>query len=215
MTAIDPHDLSPTRAYLLQLGCILPRPIAFVSTVSRDGVRNVAPFSYFTGIASQPATLCFSIGRRQPEKDTYLNIVATGEFVVNMVTRAMADAAVAASAEFPPEVDEFAACGFTAVASDLVAPPRVAASPIAMECRLRQVVEVDEGDHGAHLILGDIVRYQLDDAIWRDGRIDLAALDPVGRLAGRTYCTTRDRFEIDRPPKPSPSDMGPDAAVGK
>ena len=202
MTAIDPHDLSPTRAYLLQLGCILPRPIAFVSTVSPQGGRNLAPFSYFTGIASKPPTLCFSVGRRQPEKDTYRNLVATGEFVVNMVTRAMAEAVVATSAEFPPEVDEFAACGFTAVASDLVAPPRVAASPIAMECRLRQVVEVAEGDHGAHLVLGDIVRYQVDEAVWHDGRIELDALDPVGRLAGRAYCTIRDRFEINRPPKP-------------
>jgi flavin reductase (DIM6/NTAB) family NADH-FMN oxidoreductase RutF len=202
MTAIDPHALSSTRAYLLQLACIIPRPIAFVSTVSRDGRRNVAPFSYFTGIASRPATLCFSVGRRHPEKDTYRNIAATGEFVVNMVTRAMAEAAVAASAEFLPEVDEFTACGFVAVDSDLVTPPRVAASPIAMECRLRQVVEVAEGDRGAHLILGDIVRYQVDDAIWQDGRMDLDALDPVGRLAGRAYCTTRDRFDIERPPKP-------------
>jgi flavin reductase (DIM6/NTAB) family NADH-FMN oxidoreductase RutF len=202
MTAVDPRDLSPTRAYLLQLACIVPRPIAFVSSISPQGVRNLAPFSYFTGIASKPPTLCFSIGRRQPEKDTYRNIVATGEFVVNMVTRAMAEATVRASAEFRPDVDEFAACGFAAVASDLVAPPRVAISPVAMECRLRQVVEVAEKDHGAHLVLGDIVRYQVDDAVWRDGRFDLDALDPVGRLAGRTYCTTRDRFEIDRPAKP-------------
>jgi flavin reductase (DIM6/NTAB) family NADH-FMN oxidoreductase RutF len=202
MTAIDPNTLSPTRAYLLQLGCIVPRPIAFVSTVSADGVRNLAPFSYFTGVASRPATLCFSIGRRQPEKDTYLNIVATGEFVVNVVTRTTAEAAVATSAEFAPDVDEFAACGFSPVASDLVAPPRVAASPVAMECRLRQIVEVAEGDRGAHLILGDIVRYQVDDALWHDGRLDVNSLDPVGRLAGRSYCTTRERFEIDRPPKP-------------
>lgn len=202
MTAVDPADLSPSRAYLLQLCCILPRPIAFVSTISRSGVRNLAPFSYFTGVASRPPTLCLSIGRRQPEKDTYTNLVETGEFVVNMVTREMAEAAVATSAEFPPDVDEFAACGFAAVPSDRVAPPRVAVSPIAMECRLRQVVEVAEGDHGAHLVLGDIVCYQIQDAIWHDGQIDLDALDPIGRLGGRAYCTTRDRFAIDRPPKP-------------
>jgi len=200
--AVDPADLSPTRAYLLQLCCILPRPIAFVSTVSHSGVRNLAPFSYFTGVASRPPTLCVSIGRRQPEKDTFTNLVATREFVVNMVTREMAEAAVATSAEFSPDVDEFAACGFAPVPSDLVAPPRVAVSPIAMECRLRQVVEIADGDHGAHLIVGDIVRYQIQDAIWQDGRVDLDALDPIGRLGGRAYCTTRDRFEIDRPPKP-------------
>ena len=202
MTAVDPADLSPSRAYLLQLCCILPRPIAFVSTVSPGGAPNLAPFSYFTGIASRPPTLCISIGRREPEKDTYLNIVATGEFVVNMVTREMAEATVATSAEFPPEVDEFTTCGFAAVASDIITPPRVATSPVAMECRLRQVVEVMEDGQGAHLILGDILRYQIQDAIWQDGRIDLGALDPIGRLGGRAYCTTRDRFEIDRPAKP-------------
>jgi flavin reductase (DIM6/NTAB) family NADH-FMN oxidoreductase RutF len=202
VTAIDPADLSPSRAYLLQLCCILPRPIAFVSTVSRSGVRNLAPFSYFTGVASRPPTLCVSIGRREPEKDTYINLVATGEFVVSMVTREMAEAAVATSAEFSPDVDEFVRCGFAPAASDRVAPPRVASSPIAMECRLRQVVEVAEHNHGAHLIVGDILRYQIHEEIWQEGRIDLDALDPVGRLGGRAYCTTRDRFEIDRPPKP-------------
>lgn len=202
MTAVDPADLSPSRAYLLQLCCILPRPIAFVSTVSRSGVCNLAPFSYFTGVASRPPTLCISIGRRRPEKDTYTNLVTTGEFVVNMVTREMAEAVVATSAEFPAAVDEFAACGFAPVASDLVAPPRVAVSPIALECRLRQVVEIADGEHGAHLVVGDILRYQIQDAIWQDGRVNLDGLDPVGRLGGRAYCTTRDRFEIDRPPKP-------------
>ncbi len=202
MISIDPASLSPTRAYLLQLTCIQPRPIALVSTVSAAGVVNLAPFSYFTGVASTPPTLCLSIGRRRPEKDTYENIVATRELVVHMVERAMAEAMVATSAEYPPEVDELAACGFTAVASEVVAPPRVAEAPVAMECRLRQVVEVAEGERGAHLILATILRYHLRDEVWNGGRIDPDPLDPVGRLAGQSYCTCRPRFEIPRPPKP-------------
>jgi len=200
--SLDPASLNPTRAYLLQLACIQPRPIALVSTCSAAGVVNLAPFSYFTGVASTPPTLCFSVGRRRPEKDTYENIVATRELVVHMVDRPMAERMVAASADYPPEVDELAACGFTAVASEAVKPPRVAEAPIAMECRLRQVVEVAEGERGAHLILATILRYHLREEVWNAGRIDPTSLDPVGRLAGQSYCTCRTRFEIPRPPKP-------------
>jgi len=200
--SLDPASLNPTRAYLLQLACIQPRPIALVSTCSADGVVNLAPFSYFTGVASTPPTLCFSVGRRRPEKDTYTNICATRELVVHMVDRPMAERMVACSAEYPPEVDELTACGFTSVASALVKPPRVVEAPIAMECRLRQVVEVAEGERGAHLILATILRYHVAEAVWNGGRLDPSPLDPVGRLAGQSYCTCRTRFDLPRPPKP-------------
>ncbi len=202
MISLDPASLNPTRAYLLQLACIQPRPIALVSTRSAEGVVNLAPFSYFTGVASTPPTLCFSVGRRQPEKDTYANIVATRELVIHMVDRSMAERMVACSADYPPEVDELTACGFTAVASEVVKPPRVAEAPIAMECRLRQVVEVAEDDRGAHLILATILRYHVREAVWNGGRIDPSPLDPIGRLGGQSYCTCRARFDLPRPPKP-------------
>lgn len=202
MISLDPASLNPTRAYLLQLACIQPRPIALVSTRSSQGVGNLAPFSYFTGVASTPPTLCLSIARRNPEKDTYTNIVTTRELVIHMVDRSMAERMVATSADYPPTVDELAACGFTAVASERVKPPRVAEAPIAMECRLRQVVEVAEGDHGAHLILATILRYHVREAVWNGGRIDPTSLDPIGRLAGQSYCTCRTQFNLPRPPKP-------------
>jgi len=200
--SLDPASLNPTRSYLLQIACIQPRPIALVATCSAAGVVNLAPFSYFTGVASTPPTLCLSISRRQPEKDTYANLLATRELVVHMVDRPMAERMVACSADYPPEVNELATCGFTAVASEVVKPPRVAEAPIAMECRLRQVVEVVEGDHGAHLVLATILRYHVSEAVWNGGRIDSTPLDPIGRLGGQSYCTCRTRFDLPRPPKP-------------
>ncbi|RMF87702.1 MAG: flavin reductase family protein, partial [Nitrospirae bacterium] len=138
-----------------------------------------------------------------PEKDTFANLTATREMVVHMVERATVERAVACSAEFPPEVDELAACGFTPVPSEVVRPPRVAEAPVAMECRLRQVVELAQGERGAHLVVADILRYHLDEAVWNQGRLDPDRLDPVGRLAGQSYCTCRNRFEIPRPPRPA------------
>src|SRR5579872_3277635 len=122
---VDPQDTNAANIYKLMIGLIVPRPIAFVSTLSAVGIRNLAPFSFFTGICSNPPVICFSCGRTRDarKKDTLRNVEETGEFVVNVVSEEFAAQMNVSSAEFPPEVDEFAESGLTPVASDLVKPP--------------------------------------------------------------------------------------------
>ncbi len=203
MRAIDPAAHAIAGIYKLMIGLIVPRPIAFVSTVDPAGVRNLAPFSYFTACSTNPPVVCFCSAVRsgpRPQKDTYRNIEATGEFVVNVVTEEIAEQMNLASAEVPPEVDEFALSGLTPIASDLIRPPRVAESKIQMECRLRQVVHVSELPGGGNLVLGDVLRFHIQEEILIDDyKIDPARLLAVGRMGGPTYARTRDLFEMQRP----------------
>lgn len=164
----------------------MPRPIAWVSTVSREGVRNLAPFSFFTVASWDPPTLCFSIGpgaggNRAGPKDTLVNIRETRQFVVNVVTYPLAEKMHRSSANVAPEVDEFEAVGVTPAEGRRVAAPRVLEAPIQMECELDRIVEVGAN----HLILGRLVCYHIqDDYYLGDGKVDIARLRPVGRLAG-------------------------------
>ncbi len=196
---IDPTSVDPRVAYGILAGAVVPRPIAFVSTIAPDGVRNLAPFSFFNAVCADPPVVCISITVRRPSKDTLANIRATGELVVNIVSESLAAQMNLCAGEYPPDVDEFDVSGLTPVASDLVRPPRVGESPVAMECRLRQVIEVSPRPGGASLVLGEVVRFHVDDRILRDGRIDQDALAAVGRMSGQTYCRTRDRFTLVRP----------------
>jgi flavin reductase (DIM6/NTAB) family NADH-FMN oxidoreductase RutF len=199
---LDPQEQSPQNIYKLLVGAVVPRPIAFVSSVSADGVRNLAPFSFFTVISANPPVICFSPMVRASDgarKDTLHNIEATREFVVNIVSEDFARQMNLCSAEFPPEVDEFAVSGLTPVASDLVRPPRVAESRVNMECRLLQVVHVSPKPLGGSLVIGEVVRFHLADEIVSDFRIDPDALRAIGRMAGSTYARTTDRFELPRP----------------
>ena len=151
MLSIDPADCRPRQVYKLMTGIIVPRPVALVSTLDRNGVPNLAPFSFFTGVGSNPPTVLFCPVVRTPgaaafesqtdlRKDTLRNVEETGEFVVNVVSDAIAAAANASAAEVPPEVDEFVLSGLTPQPSQLVRPPRVAESPAQMECKLLQVI---------------------------------------------------------------------------
>ena len=197
---IDPEETSIRDVYKLMIGSILPRPIAFVSTTSSEGILNLAPFSFFTGITSQPPTVCFSPGRRPTDgakKDTLNNIQTTGEFVINVVTEAIAEQMNEAATDFPPEIDEFEQTGLTPVPSKVVTPPRVKESPINLECKLHQVIEIGpKGPGGGALVIGEIVMFHVADELVRDGRIDTSALKPIGRLAGQEYTTLgrRHRF---------------------
>src|SRR5579863_5620623 len=142
MHIINPGEHAPGDIYKLMIGMIVPRPIAFLSTGDAAGVRNLAPFSYFTGCSTNPPVVCFCAAVRsgpRPQKDTLLNIEATGEFVVNIVSEEFAEQMNMTSAEAPPDVDEFVYSGLTPLASDLVRPARVAESKIHLECRLRQI----------------------------------------------------------------------------
>lgn len=196
---VDPATTAPLNIYKLLVGTVVPRPIAFVSTISPEGVANLAPFSFFTVASANPPVLCFTTSFREPRKDTLVNVRATKEFVVNIVSEEFADKMNATSAEYPYGVDEFAVAGLTPVASDLVRAPRVKESHVNMECKLLQTVEVSNQPLGGTLVLGEVVRFHINDAIIEEFRIDPDKLGAVGRMAGNTYSRTRDRFELIRP----------------
>ncbi|MEE9271562.1 MAG: flavin reductase family protein [Candidatus Krumholzibacteria bacterium] len=188
---IDPAKVTAKECYKLMVGSIVPRPIAFVSTVSGDGSVNLAPFSYFTAITSAPPTVCFAPGRRSRDgdrKDTLSNIEATGEFVVNVVTEAIGAAMHETAGEFPADVDEFEVVGLTREPSRIVKPPRVKESPINMECRVYDIIHIG-GDKptGGSLVIGEIVLFHIEDDLYDAGRIDIQKLNPLGRLAGDDY----------------------------
>ena len=195
---IDPKTFEGFNRVLT--GVIVPRPIAFVSSVSTDGIVNLAPFSFFNAMAYDPATIVLGISRSAgwKEKDTLANIEATGEFVVNVVVDDIAKAMNSTAAEFPADVDEFEVGGLTAAPSELVRAPRVAESPVNMECRLNQMVAVGDGTKHA-IVIGEIVLMHIRDDIINGHRIHHQRLKPVGRLAGNMYCNTHDVYELVRP----------------
>ena len=199
---VDPKEAGWLNTYKLLIGAIVPRPIAFVSTLSREGIPNLAPFSFFTAVSANPPVICFSPMRRRgsmPHKDTLHNITITREFVVNIVSEEFAQQMNITSAEFPPEVDEFEAAGLTPIPSDLVKPPRVKESHVHMECRLYLLVEVGGEDGSGNLVLGEVLRFHVDDQYFDDFKIDPDQLRAIGRMGGATYTRTTDRFELPRP----------------
>jgi flavin reductase (DIM6/NTAB) family NADH-FMN oxidoreductase RutF len=199
---INPSEHDYRDIYKLMVGVIVPRPIAFVSTISDAGIRNLAPFSFFTGISANPPVICFSPmirGSDGSRKDTRRNIEAVKEFVVNVVSEEFAEQMNICSAEFPPEVDEFEMSGLTPVASDLVKPPRVKESHINMECRLLQIVDVSTKPLGGSIVLGEVLRFHVNDALFDNYKIDPDKLHAIGRMGGPTYVRTTDRFNMTRP----------------
>ncbi len=202
---IDPAANDPRNIYRLMVGAIVPRPIAFVSTVDANGRRNLAPFSFFTAVSADPPVVAFSPmirGRDGTRKDTLNNILATREFVVNIVSEEFAGPMNACSAEVPPEVDEFEISGLTPIPSRIVAPPRVKESHIHMECRLLEAVHVSAKRLGGSIVLGEVVLFHVDDAILDNFTIDPDRLRAIGRMGGPTYTRTLDRFDLERPAVP-------------
>jgi flavin reductase (DIM6/NTAB) family NADH-FMN oxidoreductase RutF len=199
---VDPAASSIHEIEKLLVGVILPRPIAFVSTISPDGILNLAPFSFFTAVCPRPPVICFcnSIRTRDGQKkDTLRNVEATGEFVVNVVSEDFAEQMVACSGDYPPEVSEFEVSGLTPIASDLVRPPRVKESRVQMECRLLQVVTVSTEPGGGSLVMGEVLRFHLADSVIVNGAVDPDKLRPIGRMGGIQYVRTTDRFSMARP----------------
>lgn len=197
---LDFTQLPPRDAYAWMIGMIVPRPIAWVSTISAAGRTNLAPFSYFQAVSSNPPTLMFvpAAKRDGQPKDTLRNIREVPEFVVNLVSFELAEAMNATAAGLPPDESEFEAFGIPAAASCEVRPPRVAGAPVSFECRLDQLVPI--GDGPSTLVLGRIRRVHVrDDVLGPDGRPDPARLDLIGRMGGNGYVRTTDRFELDRP----------------
>ena len=202
----DPTEHPLLETHKLMIGSIVPRPIAFVSTLSKDGLENLAPFSYFNGICSNPPSIMFCPARRGYDgktKDTLNNIRDTEEFAVNIVSEDFAEQMVSTSTDFEPEVNEFEVSGLTPVPCQKIAPPKVAEAKISFECKLNQIVPVgNEGPGGGFVIIGTIVLFHIDDDVYEDGYINLGKLRPIGRLAGNMYTRTTDKLEIIRKIKP-------------
>jgi len=197
---IDPTAIPATTMYRVLIGSVVPRPTAFVSTVSTDGVLNLAPFSFFNAFCADPPVVGFGPVWRNPPKDTIRNIRETKEFVVNVVGEDIAEAMNVCSGEYPPEVDEFSLSTLTPVMSVVVKPPRVKESQINMECSLMQIIDFSEKPQGGSLVLGKIVRMHVDDAIIDASyKIDADKLRAIGRMGGPDYTRTRDRFAMTRP----------------
>ena len=196
---IDPQTFDGF--YRILTGVVVPRPIAFVSTMSKDGLINLAPYSFFNAVAYDPPTIVFSSSRRAGGKlkDTLAHIEETGEFVVNIVVDDIAEAMNRTAAEYPSEGSEFEIAGLTPAPSQKVRPPRVAESPVNMECRLQQVVPLGQGDHQHGLVIGQVVLMHIRDDLIEGHRINHQRLKPTGRLAGSMYCHTSDVFEMVRP----------------
>ena len=201
---IDPTEISPVESYKLLIGSITPRPIAFVSSIDESGIYNLAPFSFFTGISANPPVIGFSpmINFQQQLRDSRNNIEATGEFVVNIVSERFVEQMNSTAVDVPPDVDEFALSGLTPVPCEVVKAPRVSESQFSMECRLLQVVDISQEVLGGAFIVGQVVRFHVDDAIIDNYRIDPEAIDTVGRMGGNDYVRTRDRFAMARPELP-------------
>jgi flavin reductase (DIM6/NTAB) family NADH-FMN oxidoreductase RutF len=198
--AIDPATLESRQAYKLQTSIIVPRPIAWVGTVGKEGTYNCAPFSYFMGVSSHPPVIAFAVGeRRSGVKDTVRNIEAVPEFTVNVVTESQAEAMVHSSADAPYGESEFELAGLNAVPSDLIRAPRIGGAPVQMECRAIQVSRVPETT--TTLILGKVLRLHIarDVIDPATGTVDVRKLKPVGRLGGTEYCRITDLFDLDRP----------------
>jgi flavin reductase (DIM6/NTAB) family NADH-FMN oxidoreductase RutF len=195
---VDPRTLSPREAYGLLITLVVPRPIAWVSTLDAEGIANLAPFSFFGGVTTHPPIVMVSIGRRDgAPKDTAANLLATGEGVVHVCHRPLAAAMVATSANPDAATDEFELAGLAKTPSLRVAPPRIAGAAVALEARVERHLEIGAGPNDVFLL--EIVHVHVDDAFVVDGRADPAKLQAVGRLGGSLYCDTAAPFEIPRP----------------
>ncbi len=199
MKVIDPGDLTPREVYALMIATLVPRPIAWVSTISAEGVPNLAPFSFFSGVSARPPIVSIAIGRTaQGDKDTTRNIRATKEFVVNVVDRALGEQMVATSEAHPPQANEFELAGVAPIPSDKVSPPRVKESPVHYECVAVDLIDRPGGAETT-LILGRVLRFHVARRVWVDGRVDSKLLAPLARLGGSEYATLGEIFEITRP----------------
>lgn len=201
---INPETMPWNSLYKLMIGSVVPRPIGWISTIDEQGQNNLAPFSFFNVASANPPHVLFCPSIRGTDfgnKDTLNNVHQTQEFVVNIVTEDTAEAMNLTATELPPDVDEFAYAGLTAVASKLVKPARVRESPIQFECKLAQIVNISDQPGGGSIVIGRVVHIHVDDAVLYDGdKIALETLKPVGRLAGFAYTRVTDVFDLVRRP---------------
>jgi flavin reductase (DIM6/NTAB) family NADH-FMN oxidoreductase RutF len=198
---LDFQALSPRDAYNWMIHAITPRPIGWISTISAAGQTNLAPFSFFQGVCSKPPTLMFSGAndRTGKKKDTVVNVGQVPEFVVNIVSYALREPMNATAAPLPHGESEFDKFSVLTAPSSLVKPPRVAAAPVAFECKLDRIVEFGAGAGGSSVVFGTILCAHVSDAVLTDGVIDPRKLDTIGRMGGEFYSRTTELFAIQRP----------------
>lgn len=193
-------DLDPKQIYKLMISAIVPRPIAWVSTISKEGILNAAPFSYYAGVSSSPPVVMISIGKKdtKEKKDTWKNIEEIGEFVINLVTYELVDQMNITSISFESEIDEFEKAKITPKPATMVNAPLIAESPVNMECKTYEIVNI--GKMG--VIFGEVLNIHVkDDILNNKGYIDTTKLEIVGRLGGANYCliTKENTFQLKKP----------------
>ena len=203
---LNPASLEWNDAYKLLVGSILPRPIAFVTTMDVDGNVNAAPFSFFTAICADPMLICFSPMRKGMDgskKDTLANIEATKEFVINIVSEDFTEKMNICAVDYPAGTDELIAAGLTKEKSATVNPPRVKESKVHLECSLHQVLHFGEQPGSGSLVIGKVEHVHVAEGIYENGRINSEKLKPVGRMAGHIYTRPMtDIFELIRKTDP-------------
>ena len=199
----EPKDLEWKKAYDLFTDIAIPRPIAWVSTVGSDGIYNVAPYSYFTPICNYPMIIGFSLGRKQKglKKDTLVNIESTKEFVINVVTEALAESMNKTAVAYPPHIDEFEKTNLTPVKADIVKAPMVGESPVSMECKLMQILEFGVEPKYNNFVIGEVVKIHIKEEFMVGDQIQSLKLKIIGRLGAKenSYCRTTDLFRIKKP----------------
>ena len=202
---IDPREYSTSEFYGYLTSAVVPRPIAFASTMSREGKVNLSPYSFFNAFSSNPPILVFSpvnSTRDNTTKNTLDNVREHNEVVINIVNYAMVQQMSLASAAYPKGVNEFVKAGFTEVSSERVKPPRVAESPVAFECKVQQVIALGEAGGAGHLVICEVLLAHVrEEVLDEEQKIDLQRLDAVGRMGGNLYCRASGDalFEVTRP----------------
>jgi flavin reductase (DIM6/NTAB) family NADH-FMN oxidoreductase RutF len=200
---VRPDQIPYRDFYRILLSTVAPRPIAWASTLNQ-GHLKLAPFSFFNALSAKPPILGFSPSLRQVDgaiapKDTLRNIRETGEFVVNVVIFALAEAMNLTSGEYDSSIDEFVLAKLTTRASQGVRPPQVAESPVSFECKLNRIIDFGTEPPSGSLVLGEIVCVHLEDIVMKEGRVDPDSFDLIGRMGGMQYSRTTERFELKRP----------------
>lgn len=190
MLHYEPKDLTVPEVHRLLLGGVAPRPIALASTISKDGINNLSPFSFFNAFGANPPIVAFSPSRRGRDatlKDTYNNLIDTGEVVIQAVTHSMVEQISLASTEYGSDVDEFVKSGFTPIDSDLVKPKRVKESPFQLECKLIEMKSFGEGGASANLAICEVLKFHVAEDLFTNGIIDPVKIDLVARMSGSFY----------------------------
>ncbi len=201
---LDPKDTKTAHLHSIMLGAVQPRPIAFASTVDEDGNVNLSPYSFFNVFSANPPIMIFSPARRVRDnsiKHTLINARATGEVVINVVNYNIVQQMSLSSTEYDAGVDEFVKAGLTAAPSDIIAPPRVAESPVQFECKVKEIVELGQEGGAGNLIICEVVMVHVNDDVLDDtGKIDQVKIDTVARMGGNWYCRSKDAmFEVPKP----------------